>query len=67
MCEKCNGTHVVHEFMSFGYRTSCCPLCGPVSDEEWFSRLQAIKEKVSQRKGAAAMDEDEKTNTHQHQ
>jgi hypothetical protein len=42
MCELCNGTHVVHEFTSFGYRTSCCDKCGPVSDEVWRAELEEL-------------------------
>jgi hypothetical protein len=43
MCEKCNGTHIVHEFSSFGYRTSCCPECGSVSDEEWYAGINSLQ------------------------
>jgi hydrogenase maturation factor HypF (carbamoyltransferase family) len=44
MCELCNGTHVVHEIDSFSIRTSCCPVCGPVSDVVWLAELEAILE-----------------------
>jgi hypothetical protein len=52
MCSLCNGTHVVYEIHSFGYRTSCCPLCGPVPDEVWFARLEAFIEDIRTKKEA---------------
>jgi hypothetical protein len=42
MCKLCNGTHVIHEFTSFGYRTSCCPVCGPEPEEIQNSRLDKL-------------------------
>lgn len=42
MCQVCNGTHVVHENLGYAYRTSCCPVCGPVSDEVWWRELEEI-------------------------
>jgi hypothetical protein len=48
MCQLCNGTHVVHEIDSFSIRTSCCPNCGPESDESWYGRLNAFKEKATE-------------------
>ena len=42
MCQLCNGTHVVYEVDSFSIRTSCCPQCGPESDEVWKARIESI-------------------------
>ena len=42
MCQLCNGTHVIHEISSFGYKTSCCPLCGTESEEVWRQELLNI-------------------------
>jgi hypothetical protein len=42
MCQLCNGTHVVYEVDSLSIRTSCCPQCGPESDEVWKSRIENI-------------------------
>jgi hypothetical protein len=33
MCKLCNGTHVVHEKNSLGYRFSGCPKCRPEEKE----------------------------------
>ena len=51
MCELCNGTNVVHELLTIGYRTGCCPVCGPEPDEKWYSRLNTFKDKVTEMKG----------------
>lgn len=42
MCQICNGTNVVAENIGFAYRTSCCPVCGPESDEVWRRELEEI-------------------------
>lgn len=55
MCELCNGTHVVHEITSLGYRTSCCPVCGPESDEEWYARINAIRQQIEEIKMRGAV------------
>lgn len=50
MCNLCNGTHVVHEIQSFGYRTSCCPVCGPVPDEIWQAGIENILADIRNKK-----------------
>lgn len=42
MCQLCNGTNVVAENLGFAYRTNCCQVCGPESDEEWERELKEI-------------------------
>lgn len=50
MCDKCQGTHVVHEVGSFGIMVSCCPVCGPISDEEYQARLEKERERLRKAK-----------------
>jgi hypothetical protein len=47
MCDLCNGTHVVHEITNIGYRTSCCPKCGPEPAEIQNERLTKIIEQAN--------------------
>lgn len=42
MCELCHGTYVVYESGSYFHRTSCCPVCGPESEEVINARLDKI-------------------------
>ncbi|CRK80337.1 hypothetical protein [Neobacillus massiliamazoniensis] len=48
MCQICNGTRKVHEINSFGYRTSCCPECGPMETELWLEQQKARKDWIAE-------------------
>jgi hypothetical protein len=52
MCELCNGTGVVHDTGSFGYRTSCCPVCGPESDVVWRGKIESFLKEIQMKKEA---------------
>jgi hypothetical protein len=42
MCQLCKGTHIVYEGNNFCFKVSCCPTCGPESDEIWRSKLESL-------------------------
>lgn len=50
MCSLCNGTHVIHEVSSYAIRTSCCPKCGPESEESWKAGIQQILESIIEKR-----------------
>lgn len=49
MCQLCNGTHIIHEVSSYFIRTSCCPECGPESDENWYAGINRILEAIAKK------------------
>jgi hypothetical protein len=46
MCQLCNGTHVVHELGSFSVGFAPCPECGPMPEEKFKARMDAILKRV---------------------
>ncbi|MFE8697945.1 hypothetical protein ACFYKT_16510 [Cytobacillus sp. FJAT-53684] len=50
MCQLCNGTHVVHDEGDYCTIYHCCPNCGPIPDEQWLARIQAVYEWATARK-----------------
>lgn len=48
MCETCNGTHVVHADLGYGYKIDTCPVCGPMDDAAYQKRMDFLFKRLEE-------------------
>ncbi|MFJ7974871.1 hypothetical protein ACIQZI_04055 [Peribacillus sp. NPDC096379] len=48
MCQICNGTHVVSAISVSSIIISCCPICGPESEEVQNARFADMLSEIAQ-------------------
>ncbi|MGI8351705.1 hypothetical protein NiCM35_18280 [Niallia circulans] len=46
MCNLCNGKRVINEFEVYGIRYKPCPKCPPITEKEFHTDLDALKERI---------------------